>query len=189
MFGWGICWLTNPIREISLNHSPSGVEHSLQLLGGEPGAKAVLDACRPRTDGKSAIAEQLGQCSYAIWDWADAQYFISARRFMSSDQPLTSEDTDRFNLQKTEANAGYSAVVYPPKLSPGEICKESLSQDERLPVFAGEAFGDVAWVDVSNLRTRHLSSISLLEILENGEAFQHRHPNGLSRVAVNLGGW
>ena len=171
---------------------PEAVSNSLHLLHLDAvskvdAAQKVLDVCA--TGGEDWI----GRCSLAIWEWADAEYFVSAKSFMHSDRPQSSEESDRLNLKKTDANAGYSAVVYPPSLSPKQVCESSLtamlSHGTLQPVFSGEAFGDVSWVDVSNLRTRHLSAISLLETLENSQAFQEQHPNGLSRVAVNLGGW
>ena len=171
---------------------PQGVRQALQLLhlgsvSKVDAAHKVLDVCA------NGGQDWIGRCSLAIWEWADAEYFVSARSFMDSDRPQSSEASERLNFKKTDANAGYSAVVYPPSLSPQQVCETSLtamwSHGTLQPVFGGEAFGDVSWVDVSNLRTRHLSAISLLETLENSKAFQVRHPNGLSRVAVNLGGW
>ncbi|CAK9096567.1 Uncharacterized protein SCF082_LOCUS45327 [Durusdinium trenchii] len=176
---------------------PEGVNHGVKLLQMDLSEREAAQRAEEACTADVSAVDWLGKCSFAIWDWADAEYFISAKDFMSnSDEPQTSEESDRLNLRKTDANAGYAAVVYPPSLSPGHICQTSLTpmspspgeSKASQPIFGGEAFGDVAWVDVSNLRTRHLSSISLLEVLENGKAFQERHPFGLSRFAINLGG-
>jgi len=152
-------------------------------------AEQVIDKC---TDLGEDVKSSLGSCSYAIWTWADAEYFVSAQDFMPESKPQTSEESDRLNLKKRDSDSGFPAPVFPPRFSPAGVCSESLkwmpNKNGLQPVFSGEAFGDVSWVDVSNLRTRHLSAISLLETLENGKAFQRRHPEGLSRVAVNLGG-
>lgn len=162
----------------------------LEKVSKRSAAERAIDVC---TDLREDV-NWLGTCSYALWQWADAEYFVSARNFMPDSEPQTSEETDRLNWKKTDSNAGFFAPVFPPRLSPSAVCEDSLrwmsnnSSSSSQPVFSGEAFSDVSWVDVSNLRTRHLSSISLLEVLENGRRFQEQHPDGLSRVAVNLGG-
>eukprot|EP00434_Breviolum_minutum_P019975 symbB.v1.2.017620.t1/scaffold1340.1/size241236/5 len=171
-----------------------GLKNALMMLSVESSnkrsaAEQVIDKC---TDLGEDVKSSLGSCSYAIWTWADAEYFVSAQDFMPESKPQTSEESDRLNLKKRDSDSGFPAPVFPPRFSPAGVCSESLkwmpNKNGLQPVFSGEAFGDVSWVDVSNLRTRHLSAISLLETLENGKAFQRRHPEGLSRVAVNLGG-
>ncbi len=172
----------------------AGLKNALMMLSVESSnkrsaAEQVIDKC---TNLGEDVKSSLGSCSYAIWTWADAEYFVSAQDFMPESKPQTSEESDRLNLKKRDSDSGFPAPVFPPRLSPSGVCSESLkwmpNKNGLQPVFSGEAFGDVSWVDVSNLRTRHLSAISLLETLENGKAFQRRHPEGLSRVAVNLGG-
>ena len=176
-----------------------GVEHAISMLAPQQMSaaaladKAVAECAKVPED---LSLDWLGVCSNAIWEWTEAEYMVSAKAFMThAGHPQLSHDTDKFNNRKTESAAGYGAAIYPAAFSPGQVCELSNtpmpsreSQFGMQPVFSGEAFHDVSWVDVTNLRTRHLSSISLLETLENGADFQARHPFGLSRVAVNLGG-
>ncbi|CAE7342989.1 unnamed protein product [Symbiodinium necroappetens] len=176
-----------------------GVDHAVSMI--EPqrmsiGSLAEVTIAKCGRVPPDLNMDWFGVCSNAILEWTEAEYMLSAERFMThSGQPQLADDADKFNLRKTDSAARYGAVIYPPVFSPGKICELSRttlpSKDSRFgaqSVFSGEAFHDVSWVDVTNLRTRHLSSISLLEMLENGADFQTRHPFGLSRVAVNLGG-
>ncbi|CAJ1373200.1 unnamed protein product [Effrenium voratum] len=172
-----------------------GVAYASALLNASPAKTDAAELAIQTCGFPERGSKWLGRCSYAVWDWADAEYLMSAQGFMHSGQAQLAEEADRLNSKKTDADAGYSAAVYPALFSPEEICALSMtplpSQYAGFglqPVFSGEAFQDVSWVDISNLRTRHLSAISLLETLENGAAFQDRHPQGLSRIAVNLGG-
>ena len=192
---WFYVWFMYRVQFMLVSSlETAGLKNALMMLSVESSnkrsaAEQVIDKC---TDLGEDVKSSLGSCSYAIWTWADAEYFVSAQDFMPESKPQTSEESDRLNLKKRDSDSGFPAPVFPPRFSPAGVCSESLkwmpNKNGLQPVFSGEAFGDVSWVDVSNLRTRHLSAISLLETLENGKAFQRRHPEGLSRVAVNLGG-
>ncbi|CAE7035222.1 unnamed protein product [Symbiodinium natans] len=182
-----------------LGCDPTGVENAVSMVEPRRMSAQVLAEKAVATCGDvppDLNMDWFGVCSNAIWEWTEAEYMVSAKLFMTnSGQPQLSDDADKLNLRKTDSAVGYGAVVYPSTFSPGRICELSstrmpskYSEFGMQPVFSGEAFHDVSWVDVNNLRTRHLSSISLLEALENGAALQARHPWGLSRVAINLGG-
>ena len=68
----------------------------LEKVSKRSAAERAIDVC---TDLREDV-NWLGTCSYALWQWADAEYFVSARNFMPDSEPQTSEETDRLNWKK-----------------------------------------------------------------------------------------
>ncbi|CAK0848124.1 unnamed protein product, partial [Prorocentrum cordatum] len=64
----------------------------------------------------------------------------------------TEERAERINQLKVPAAGGYPPPLYPAALSPGRTC-ELAGSEGGVPLYGGEAFGDITWVDVTNLRT------------------------------------
>eukprot|EP00928_Gymnodinium_smaydae_P022004 TRINITY_DN18619_c0_g1_i2.p1 TRINITY_DN18619_c0_g1~~TRINITY_DN18619_c0_g1_i2.p1 ORF type:complete len:730 (-),score=142.69 TRINITY_DN18619_c0_g1_i2:64-1944(-) len=120
--------------------------------------------------------------------WTEALYNRLVAPYVDSSLGFQPDHKlNRLSARKVSAAAGYPALLYPWPLSPGSACAFDTDSVAEWPLFGGEAFGDVSWVDVTNQRTRHLNMLSLLELLENGADFAARHPAGLSHVAVNIG--
>lgn len=127
-------------------------------------------------------------CGASTWAWAEKEYGNAVHPFIGSPAPMHPEVAKGHDMKKVVADPGYVALTYPPELTPGRVCSATRNQDpEAWPVFGGEAFGDMAWVDVTNQRSRHLSMVALLELLENSAPMAAHYPQGLSRVAVNFG--
>ncbi|CAE8624845.1 unnamed protein product [Polarella glacialis] len=152
-------------------------------------ASVSYQACTWKDHGTVPLHQWLQVCSVALWGWADAEYRGAIKPLIPDDEGVMSEaSSSRSNAKKVGVGQGYRSMAYPASFSPGGICSDSVWQSkDTWPVFGGEGFGEMSWVDVVNQRTRHLSTISLLELLENGAHFEARHPTGLSRVAINLG--
>jgi len=136
------------------------------------------------TLGPGSDMDKLGACFRAAVAWAEAEYVWAVQPFVAATGVQPDDKLDESNSRKVRDIGLYPVLSYPPSLSPGGVCALGASL---FPLFGGEAFGDTAWVDVTNQRTRHLAMVSLLELLENGAGFAERHPAGLSHVAVNLG--
>eukprot|EP00929_Paragymnodinium_shiwhaense_P006633 TRINITY_DN11044_c0_g2_i1.p1 TRINITY_DN11044_c0_g2~~TRINITY_DN11044_c0_g2_i1.p1 ORF type:complete len:736 (-),score=140.90 TRINITY_DN11044_c0_g2_i1:959-2881(-) len=130
-------------------------------------------------------ARVFSACFSLAMAWTERIYRQVVGPFVDPETGVqTAESAAEASARKVSASVGYPALVYPPELSPSGVCAfEGVPR----PLFGGEAFNDVASIDVLNQRSRHLNIISLLELFENGKGFAARHPRGLSGVAVNIG--
>jgi len=156
-------------------------------IAAEPWAENASSAAAGKAASialRNCGSQRFSICAQAVWDWEEAEYHAALLPILGEGSHGLANELEVRDAKKVASSLSRAALMFPPPLSPRMVCA---FQNETLPLFGGEAFGDVAWVDVTNLRTRNLNMLSLFELLQNGLGFEARHPTGLSYTVVNIG--